>query len=90
MNTLKVGFIGTGVMGKSMAFHLLQKYGNVSIYTRTKEKAGELLNAGAEWSESPAELASTVDILFSIVGYPQDVSEIYLGEKGILRNGKRD
>ncbi|MGF2615447.1 NAD(P)-dependent oxidoreductase [Rossellomorea vietnamensis] len=89
MNTLKVGFIGTGVMGKSIAFHLLQKYGNVSIYTRTKEKAGELLNAGAEWSESPAELASTVDILFSIVGYPQDVSEIYLGEKGILRNGKK-
>ncbi|TYR77716.1 NAD(P)-dependent oxidoreductase [Rossellomorea vietnamensis] len=88
MNILKAGFIGTGVMGKSMALHLLQKYENLSVYTRTKEKAGELLKAGATWSESPGELAAKVDILFSIVGYPHDVSEIYLGENGILHNGR--
>lgn len=89
MGTLKAGFIGTGVMGKNMALHLLQKFDNLSVYTRTKEKAGELLSAGAKWSESPGELASSVDILFTIVGYPEDVSEIYLGENGILQKGKK-
>lgn len=88
--TMKVGFIGTGVMGKSMALHLMKKYNNLHVYTRTKEKAQELLELGAHWSSSPGELASSVDILFTIVGYPQDVKEIYFGEKGILENGKKD
>jgi 3-hydroxyisobutyrate dehydrogenase len=86
--TLKAGFIGTGVMGKSMSLHLMEKYRNLYVYTRTKEKAQELLEKGAQWSSSPGELASSVDILFTIVGYPQDVEEIYFGEKGILKNGK--
>ncbi|RIW30205.1 NAD(P)-dependent oxidoreductase [Bacillus salacetis] len=89
METTKVGFIGTGVMGKSMAQHLLNKYKNLYVFTRTKEKARDLIGQGAKWSPSPAELASSVDILFTIVGYPQDVEEIYFGEKGILENGKK-
>ncbi|WP_409253515.1 NAD(P)-dependent oxidoreductase [Bacillus sp. SCS-153A] len=87
--TLKVGFIGTGVMGKSMALHLMKKYNNLHVYTRTKAKAQELLDQGAEWSTSPAALASTVDVLFTIVGYPQDVKEIYLGDNGVVKNGKK-
>ncbi|MGM0844397.1 MAG: NAD(P)-dependent oxidoreductase [Bacillota bacterium] len=89
VKTLKVGLIGTGVMGNSMALHLLQKYKKICVHTRTKEKAGKLLAAGAEWKESPGELAASVDILFSIVGYPEDVSEIYLGEHGILQSGQK-
>ena len=90
IETVKVGFIGTGVMGKSMAIHLMKKYNNLHVYTRTKEKAQELLDLGAHWSSSPGELASSVDILFTIVGYPQDVKEIYFGEEGILENGIKD
>jgi 3-hydroxyisobutyrate dehydrogenase len=86
---IKAGFIGTGVMGQSMALHLMKEYKNLYVYTRTKEKAEELLDKGAVWSPSPAEMASSVDILFTIVGYPQDVKEIYFGKDGILENGKR-
>jgi 3-hydroxyisobutyrate dehydrogenase len=87
--SVKVGFIGTGVMGKSMALHLMKKYPNLYIFTRTKEKAQEILEKGAKWCSSPAEMASSVDILFTIVGYPNDVKEIYFGKNGILENGKK-
>ncbi|RFU71074.1 NAD(P)-dependent oxidoreductase [Peribacillus saganii] len=85
-NTI-VGFIGTGVMGKSMAGHLLKDGYKVTVYTRTKEKAQDLLDAGAEWAESPKELAGIANVIITIVGYPSDVEEIYLGEEGIIKNG---
>ncbi|WP_421384315.1 NAD(P)-dependent oxidoreductase [Bacillus salacetis] len=87
--TVKAGFIGTGVMGKSMALHLMKEYKNLYVYTRTKEKAKAILENGAKWSASPAEMASNVDVLFTIVGYPHDVEEIYFGQNGILENGKK-
>jgi len=87
-NDRVVGFIGTGVMGKSMAFHILQAGFPLVVYTRTKEKAAELLEAGAKWAESPKELAEKADVIISIVGYPKDVEEIYLGENGVITNGK--
>ena len=79
-----LGFIGTGVMGKSMAGHLMDAGYELTVYTRTKAKAAELLDRGAGWAETPAELASGVDAVISIVGYPTDVEEIYLGDQGVL------
>ncbi|MDQ0243937.1 3-hydroxyisobutyrate dehydrogenase [Bacillus fengqiuensis] len=84
----KVGFIGTGVMGKSMARHLMKAGYEVSVYTRTKEKAMDLLEEGAIWKENAAELASEADIIITMVGYPRDVEEVYLGEYGLLNYAK--
>ncbi|EAH3969937.1 TPA: NAD(P)-dependent oxidoreductase [Listeria monocytogenes] len=82
----KIGFVVTGVMGSSMAGHLLEAGYEVLVYTRTKTKAEDLLDKGALWVETPGELANKVDILISMVGYPKDVEELYLGENGFLEN----
>ncbi|HHQ0383458.1 TPA: NAD(P)-dependent oxidoreductase [Listeria monocytogenes] len=82
----KIGFVGTGVMGSSMAGHLLEAGYEVLVYTRTKTKAEDLLEKGALWIKTPGELANKVDILISMVGYPKDVEELYLGENGFLEN----
>ncbi len=83
-----VGFIGTGVMGKSMCGHLLKAGYSMCIYTRTKEKANELLAAGAKWCASPCEVARNSDIVITIVGFPQDVEEVYLGNQGVLKGAR--
>lgn len=82
-----VGFIGTGVMGKSMAGHLLNAGYPVIVYSRTKEKASELLVKGAEWAATPKEVAEKVSVTFTMVGYPTDVEEIYFGDHGLIQNG---
>ncbi|MBC1412533.1 NAD(P)-dependent oxidoreductase [Listeria welshimeri] len=82
----KIGFVGTGVMGSSMASHLLEAGYDVFIYTRTKSKAEELLTKGAKWTDTPQALAKKVDVLISMVGYPKDVEELYLGQNGFLEN----
>ncbi|MBC1938603.1 NAD(P)-dependent oxidoreductase [Listeria welshimeri] len=82
----KIGFVGTGVMGSSMASHLLEAGYDVFIYTRTKSKAEELLTKGAKWIDTPQALAKKVDVLISMVGYPKDVEELYLGQNGFLKN----
>lgn len=87
--TTKVGFIGTGVMGSSMAKHILAGGYEVHIYTRTKAKAQELLELGMIWHNTPGELAAACDVIFTIVGYPSDVEAIYLGENGIIQAAKR-
>lgn len=81
-----VGFIGIGVMGKSMARNLLRGGYPMHVYTRTKATAEELLGEGAVWAESVAALAARCDVVFTIVGFPPDVEEVYFGEKGILAN----
>lgn len=83
-----IGFIGTGVMGKSMINNLLSASYNVNIYTRTKEKAASLLHQGAVWKQSVASLARGADIIITMVGYPTDVEEVYLGPNGIIENAK--
>ncbi|WP_230203614.1 NAD(P)-dependent oxidoreductase [Bacillus massiliigorillae] len=83
-----IGFIGTGVMGRSMALNIMNAGYKLAVYTRTKEKAQELLDKGANWVESPKELASQADVIITIVGYPHDVEEIYLGEEGLIPNGR--
>lgn len=82
-----IGFIGLGVMGKSMASHFLRAGYPLYVYTRTKEKAKDLLDNGAIWVDSPKEIAQNARFTFTIVGMPSDVEEVYLGEKGLITNG---
>lgn len=79
-----IGFVGTGVMGKSMAAHLLEAGHPLYVYTRSKEKAEHLLEKGAGWKRSVAELAAASDVIITMVGYPHDVEEVYLGKDGII------
>lgn len=80
----KIGFIGIGVMGASVVKHLLNAGKEVTIYTRTKSKAEPLLALGAKWANSPAEASKDQQVIFTMVGYPSDVREVYEGEQGIL------
>lgn len=84
----KVGFIGIGVMGKSMAGHILQAGYGLHVYTRTAEKAEELVGRGAVWHDTPAGLAEACDVVITMVGYPKDVEELYLGEQGLVARSK--
>ena len=84
----KIGWIGTGVMGKSMCSHILKAGYPVCVFTRTKAKADELLGLGAKWCDNPQLVAKNSDIVFTIVGFPQDVEEVYLGNNGILKGVK--
>lgn len=81
---MKVGFIGIGVMGHSMAGHLLAAGYEVHVYNRTKAKADAIVAQGAIWEDTPQKIAEASDVVFSIVGYPQDVEEIYYGATGIF------
>lgn len=85
-----VGFIGTGVMGKSMASNLLKAGYPVVVYSRTKEKAESLLEEGAKWANTPKEVAEAANVIITIVGYPADVKEVYLGENGLIPSGRKD
>ena len=85
-----VGWIGTGVMGKSMCAHILNAGYQIYVYNRTKEKANELVDKGANWCSNPKEVAEKSDIIFTIVGFPQDVEEVYFGDEGILESIKAE
>lgn len=84
-----IGFVGTGVMGKSMAAHLLKAGHPVHIYTRTREKAEELLDQGAQWKATVSEVAQASQVVITMVGYPSDVEEVYFGADGILENAEK-
>ncbi|UUZ80220.1 NAD(P)-dependent oxidoreductase [Paenibacillus sp. P26] len=84
----QIGFIGIGVMGQSMAGHLMRKGYKLHVYSRTKTKAEPLLAQGAEWHDSPASLARKSHVVITMVGYPQDVEEVYLGEQGVIRHAE--
>lgn len=83
---MKICWIGTGVMGSSMLERLIDAGHECKVYNRTKAKAEPLLAKGAIWSDSPAEAAIDTDFALTIVGTPDDVKEVILGEKGILQN----
>lgn len=85
---ITIGFIGTGVMGLRMATNLQKSGYSLNVFTRTKKKAESLISNGAIWKDSVAELASTSDVIITIVGYPKDVESIYFGEKGIIHNAR--
>lgn len=72
-------------MGSAMASHLLEAQIPLTVFNRTREKAAPLLEKGAEWANSPRDVAINSDIVFSIVGYPQDVEQVILGDNGALK-----
>lgn len=84
----KIAFIGLGVMGQSMAANLMKAGYLLNIYTRTKSKAEALIETGAQWNSSVAECVADVDAVITIVGYPSDVRETYLGEHGVVSSVK--
>lgn len=86
-----IAFIGTGVMGKSMVRNLMKKGFGLSIYSRTKSKAEELIAEGAKWFDTAAECVNNADCIITIVGFPKDVEEVYFGseeKKGIISAAK--
>ena len=83
-----IGFIGAGVMGKSMIRNLMKKGFQVTVYSRTKSKAEDIIAEGALWRDSAAECAQGQDVIITIVGFPKDVEETYFGDKGIIANAK--
>src|SRR5690625_4391709 len=83
-----IGFIGTGVMGKSIADNLQNAGYSIAVYTRTKEKAEELIKQGAAWKNTIAELSRSVDVIITMVGYPNDVEDVYFNKNGILESAK--
>ena len=85
---MKIAWIGTGVMGASMAGHLQNAGHELTVYNRTKAKADALVANGARWADTPAETAADADVIFMIVGYPSDVEAVALGDDGILSTAK--
>ena len=85
----KIGFIGVGVMGKSMVLNLLKKGFEVSIYARDKQKVKEVINAGAIFCESIKSCAQNKDAVITIVGYPKDVEEVYFSKEGVINSAKK-
>jgi 3-hydroxyisobutyrate dehydrogenase len=82
--TTRVGWIGIGVMGASMCAHVVDAGYRMTVSTRTRERAESLLERGAAWADTPEEVASVSDVVFTIVGYPADVREVVLGDRGVL------
>lgn len=80
----KAGFIGLGVMGISMASRLIDAGYDLFVYNRTKSKANTLIERGAHWCGTPREVAENTHVVFTIVGFPSDVEEVYLGDNGLV------
>lgn len=88
MSTPSIAFIGTGVMGASMAGHLLKAGHPLHVFNRTKARAQALLDAGARWHDSAGEAAAQADFVFTIVGFPADVEATYLGPQGVIARAR--
>ncbi len=82
--TTRIGWIGTGVMGRSMCSHLLRAGYKVAVTNRSLDKTSGLADLGAVVCNSPAEVANQSDIVFTIVGFPSDVEQVLLGAEGVL------
>jgi 3-hydroxyisobutyrate dehydrogenase len=80
----RIGWIGTGVMGAAMCGHLLDRGHPVTLYTRTRQRAAALLQRGAAWASSPRAVAERADVVFTMVGFPDDVRQVVLGADGAL------
>ena len=84
MDALRIGWIGTGIMGASMCGHLMAAGHLATIFTRTRARAEPLLARGAVWADTPRAVAAATDVVFTMVGYPADVREVVLGPEGAL------
>ncbi|MCH3942375.1 MAG: NAD(P)-dependent oxidoreductase [Atopobiaceae bacterium] len=85
----KVAFIGTGIMGSAIAGHILDAGYDLTVYNRTKKKADALVGRGATWAESPSAAAEGADVVFTMVGMPADVEDVYLSGDGLIRAARR-
>tara|TARA_B100000242_G_scaffold294209_1_gene275493 strand:+ start:4100 stop:4978 length:879 start_codon:yes stop_codon:yes gene_type:complete len=83
MDKPNISWLGTGVMGFPMATHLLQAGYEMRVFSRTRAKAEKLLEMGAQWADSPAEAAEASQVVLSMLGYPEEVEEVLLGENGV-------
>ncbi len=84
-----VAFIGTGIMGAPIAGHILDAGYRLTVYSRTKSKAEGLLEKGARWAKSPADAAKDADVVFTMLGYPDEVEDVYLTTDGLIRSAKK-
>jgi 3-hydroxyisobutyrate dehydrogenase len=80
----RIGWIGTGVMGLYMCGHIIEKGYGVTVFNRTKQKALPLVEKGAFYAGSPREVALKSDVVFTMLGFPEDVRQVYFGKGGIL------
>jgi 3-hydroxyisobutyrate dehydrogenase-like beta-hydroxyacid dehydrogenase len=85
---MHIGFIGLGIMGSRMAANLLKAEHGLMLYNRTREKAEALIKEGAEWCDTPAQLAKKVDILFTMLAHPEAVYQLAFGDNGFMDNMK--
>jgi 3-hydroxyisobutyrate dehydrogenase len=83
-SSYRIGWIGTGVMGLSMCEHLLEAGARATVFTRTPKRAQGLIEKGAAWAPSPRVVAERSDVVFTMVGFPNDVRAVYLGGDGVL------
>ena len=86
---MQIGWIGTGVMGAAIAKNLMAAGHQLIVYNRTKNKTDELVAAGAVWADTPAKVAERSDVVFTMVGFPADVEQVYFGENGVFAGLKR-
>jgi len=84
----RVGWVGTGVMGRWMCQHAIQKGFSATVYNRSRDKAQPLIEIGAVFADSPKAVAERSDVVFAIVGFPKDVREVFLGPTGALAGSK--
>ena len=89
MDTLRIGWIGTGVMGNPMCGHIMDGGYTVSITTRTKSKAENLIKKGATWCDTPRRVAAQSEVVFTMVSYPHDVEAVIQGPDGVLEGLNR-
>jgi len=82
----RIGWVGTGVMGASMCGHLVDGGYAVTVHSRTRAKADAIVARGAAWASTAAEVARASDVVFTIVGFPEDVRGVVLGEEGVVAN----
>ncbi|HNQ95147.1 MAG TPA: NAD(P)-binding domain-containing protein [Anaerolineales bacterium] len=81
---LKVGYIGLGLMGKSIARNILKAGFPIVIHNRSRAAVDELVAEGATAASSPSEVASQADVVFTNLPDSPDVEKVVLGEKGII------
>src|SRR3954454_21269928 len=84
----RIGWIGTGVMGRWMCEHAMKKGYAATVYNRSAAKAQPLVDQGAKLAKSPKEVAANADVVCAIVGFPKDVREVFLGADGALAGAK--
>ncbi len=85
---IQLGWVGLGVMGKPLAGHLLEAHYALRVYSRTPSKAKSLHDLGATFAVTAADVARHSDIVFTMVGFPEDVEDVYFGARGLFSKAR--